>query len=522
MNKKIKILLIVFILFLVSMAVHYYPVYKKDYSFNIYANNLILARNFAETGEFKLESPENIVLSSDLVAEEGIEYNPGNELTYMIYGYVFRWFGFNSDLPLFVSIVLWALSGIILFFLVKKIFNLKVAVIFGVVDIFLPVLLQGSLIGGFYEWAILFFSLGLWFFFGLKKSVSWWQLFIAGIFFGVAILSRNAFAASVIPLILFEFYRHRSIKKLISLVIPVVLIVGIFLGYNLLTGKNTDYLPKEDMNFSNYSHLYPDPYTFHYEKDNYLQSIEGSSNSLFSEYLLKYGHKVSFKNQLIMYFDSIKFYPKEFIKLIVSGGPFIILLMFLGLCYLFKDNKKLFKLFIAWVAIWYIILVILKTNNWDHFIELRWPIVLLISLGIYYLFDFVGRLGLKKNFKYLVLILISLCIILHFMQANKWMLHEEYNTSNMETIMSFVSLIDKEEIGDKDVVVTSHHPGTPLVLNYYTNKNFIYFHPETIKKLLAEESLQSAFQKFGVTHIVGFDSDLNNQIYNQTLVNIVR
>ena len=48
---------------------------------------------------------------------------------------------------------------------------------------------------------------------------------------------------------------------------------------------NTDYLPKDDMNFSNYGHLYPDPYTFHFEKESYLNSIQNISNSLFSDVL---------------------------------------------------------------------------------------------------------------------------------------------------------------------------------------------------------------------------------------------
>ncbi|MFH1456762.1 MAG: hypothetical protein ABIF17_01455 [Patescibacteria group bacterium] len=514
MKKNIKILIIVFILFIVSMAVHYYPVYKKGYSFGIYANNLILARNFAETGEFKIESSENIILSSDLVKDKGIEYNPGNELTYMIYGYVFKYFGFNENMPLYFSIILWALSGTILFFLIKKLFNLKVAVIFGVVDIFLPVLLQGVLLAGFYEWAILFFSIGLWFFFANKKVTL--NLIFAGFFLGLSILCRNAFAVSALVLVFFEFYRHKNIKQLLYLILPVILVAGLFFG------NNNDYLAKQDLNFSNYGHLYPDPYTFHYEKDEYLQSIAGSSNSLFSEYLLKYGQKVSLQNQVIMYLDSIRFYPKEFIKLIVSGGPLIVLLMFLGLLYLFRDNKKMFKLFIFWIAVWYVILVILKTNNWDHFIELRFLIVLLVALGVYYLFDFIFKLSIKNNFKYVILILISGCVILHFIDCDKWMLHEEYNTSNMEAVTNFVQIIKKQNLTNQDVIALDYHPGVAFALNYYTNKNFVYFHPETIKKLLAENKLQFAFEKFGVTHIIGFDDNLISQVQLKSNVKVIQ
>jgi len=522
MSSKIKILIIVLILFLASLAIYYYPVYKKGYSFGFNAGNLILARNFAETGQYKMESKQNVILNSSLSAKDGIPYNPGNELTYIIYGYIFKYFGFNQNLALYFSIILWALSGIILFFLVNKLFNLKIAIIFNVIFIFLPVILQGALLSGFYEWAILFFSIALYLFFNVKNKLFWLNIILAGIFFSLSILCRNAFMVSVVPFIIYEFYRHKSVKKLISLGVPIVLIVGMFLGYNFLAGRNTDYLPKDDINFSNYGHLYPDPYTFHFEKESYLNSIQNTSNSLFSEYLLKYGHKVSLKNQLIMYFDSIKFYPKEFIKLIISGGPLIILLMFLGIYYLFKIDKKLFKFFILWFVVWYVALVILKTNNWDHFLELSWPLILLIALGIYYLFNFIIELNIKNNFKYIALILISLFIILHFSQCDKWMLHEEYNTSNMKIVMSFVDIIEKEDLNNKNIIATDYHPSVPLALNYYTNKNFIYFHPETIKRLLAENSLQSVFDKFRVSHIIGFENDLNNQIHNQTQVIVIK
>ncbi|MFH1610427.1 MAG: glycosyltransferase family 39 protein [Patescibacteria group bacterium] len=522
MNKNVKILLIVLVLFVASLAIYYYPVYKKGYSFGFNGGNLILARNFAETGQYNTESPQNIILNSQLSAQEGMRYNPGNELTYTIYGYIFKHFGFQQQLPLFISIFLWSLSSVLLFFLVKKQFNLKVAVIFGVVSIFLPVILQGVLTGGFYEWAVLCFSIALCLFFNIKERFSWLSLVLAGVFFALSILCRSAFIVSVIPFVIFEFYRNRSIKKLVYLSLPIILILGLFFGRGMLDKEKSGYFSGENLNFVDYSHLYPDPYTFHFEKEQYLKELEGTSNTMFSQFLLKYGEKVSLKNQIIMYLGSAKFYPKEFLKLIISGGPLILLLMFFGFLYLFKKNKQLFKFFILWFIIWYVLLVILKTNNWDHFLELSWPIVLLISLGIYSLFDFIYKSDLKKNLKYILFVLISLCIVLHFIQANKWMLHEEYNTSNIDSIIVFTSLVEKESLSNKDIIAVGWEKGMPFALNYLTNKNFVYFHPETVKKLLAENSLQSAFDKFGVTHIIAFDHELTREIQENSQVKVIK
>jgi len=517
---KKNIILIIICLFLLSLFIHYLPVYKKGYSFNPLGGNLILARNLALTGEFKIENEKNIILSSERIKKEGIYCNWGNKLTPYIYGQIFKVFGFNQNLPFYLSLILWSLSGIILFLIVLKLFNLKIAVIFGLLDIFIPVFTQGSLISGFYEWAVLFFSLGLLFYL-YREKINLLNLFLAGLFFGLASLSRDAFLISFIPFVIYEFWQNRNIKKIFIFILPFILLWTAYLVPGYLNDLPNAYLSKHDTSFSQYGHLFPDPYTYHFEKDEYIENIAGTSNYGFSEYLLKYDQSVDFKNQLIMYFHSIKFYPEEFLKIIVSGGPLVLLFLIAGLIYLNKKKKPLLKLFIVWGSIWYFLLIIFKSNNWDHFLELRFPMVLLISLGVYWLIDFVMKLNIKNKFKYLIIIIFALFIIFHFGLSNKWMLHDEYNGSKIEIIRDFAEKINRANLNKQNDVIAVNVHSTLQSLNYYTDQSIIYFDSQTISKLLEENKLNWAFEQFGVTKIISFKPGLSEKIIKQTKVGII-
>ncbi len=518
---KSKIILVAIALFILSLAVHYYPIYQKGYSFNPLGGDLAIARNLALTGEYKLESGKNVILSSVRIEEEGIYSNTGNRLNAQIYGWIFKKFGFKQELPIYLSLFLWALSGLILFFVVLRLFNLKTAVVFGSINAFMPVLTQGSLMGGFYEWAVLFFSLGLLFYFWpellkKKKENSWLNLILASVLFSLAALSKNSFFVSFFPFLVYDFWKNRSIKRALIFVLPFVLIFGGSLVWGYVSGLPSAYLSSEDTDFSRYGHLYPDPYTYHFEKEEYLQSIAGTDNVGYNWFLEKYGYSVSFKNKMLRYWHTIKFYPKEIVKLIVSGGPLILLFLIAGLAYLRRKRKTLFVFFVIWGAVWYGLLIFFKSANWDHFLEIGFPITLLVALGVTWLIDFILDSSLERKAKYLIIGIFLIVLTGHFVLANKWMLHEEYNTSRIASFHQIAEVINRNQLDkQKDVIAIDIHP-TFLALNYYTDISLIYFDQATIRKLLDQNKLTWAFEQFGVTRIVGFDDNLSAEITGRT------
>ncbi|PIR57680.1 MAG: hypothetical protein COU71_02875 [Parcubacteria group bacterium CG10_big_fil_rev_8_21_14_0_10_38_31] len=516
MNKKIIFSIIA--LFILSFGLRITPIVYKGYAPTGLHGDLIIARNLAQTGEYKLESEKNIILASSRVKDEGSISTLGNRLTILLEAEVFKFFGFSANLPFYFSVFLFALSTVLICLLVLRLFgNFYLAFSSALFDTFMPFVWKGALFAGSYEFASVFFLLGLLIYFwrGSKELLflssgheedadhkmalfrhNYIQLILSGIFLGLAIVSRNAFVLSVIPIIIYELYISRSWKRVFIFALPVILIFGSFGVFN------NSYITGTDESFSRYGHLFPDPYTYHFEKDAYIESIADLSDPDLLEFQLKYGYDVSIINKLKMYLNSAIFYPKQTFSIINFGGPFFLFLIFLGGTYLYKERKELFKFFLLWVTLWYIGLIALKTNNWDHFLEIRFAIISLISLGVLVLIKMFSR-SIESRRKY-ILFGVSLVVLLslQLFTSNKWMFHESYETSFLPEALPIIEELRKEEIGDNEVMAVSFNQSAPLLFNYYLDKSFVYFAPETIEKLKTEDKLEEIFSQFGVTRFI--------------------
>lgn len=77
-------------------------------------------------------------------------------------------------------------------------------------------------------------------------------------------------------LILFLLWKKRK-EQLVFIMIPVVLLMGVFWLPDFVKTSNFNLLPgvknkqSETADFSFYAHLYPDPYTYHFNKEEFLK-----------------------------------------------------------------------------------------------------------------------------------------------------------------------------------------------------------------------------------------------------------
>lgn len=511
---KKTIILIVLNIFLFSCLVYYGPLWYKGYPPNAFFKNLILARNLHLTGQYKIESQRNVVLSSQLIREKGLPATTENKLTPLFYQRLFNLFGFNHQLPVYTSIILFALTNVLLFGLVLRLFNLGLALLFSLINLLTPMILEAALTPGFYELAIFFFAVGLLAYF-YQASQKEGHLFLAGLFFGLASLARNAFVLSFIPLAIYEFYKNRSLQRALVLVLPFILLWGIFLGADYLDRTKSAYF-SAPASFAIYGHLFPDPYTFHFEKEEFAAQMKETTEPNAVENLLKYGYPASWKGIIWMYVFSCKFYLQKFFRLIIIGGPLIIAFLIAGAIYLYQKKRYLCHLFGLWLAFWYCSLVILKTNNTNHFLELQFPLICLVSLGAYWLIQFFSQLTISSRAKYSLILIFLFCLFGHLIIADKWMFHEEYQTSGMKIILNLSQAVRKSQVSHQEVMAAGLHPNMPFSLNYWTDLNFVYFAPETIERLLREKQLKKAFDYFEVTKIIGYSEELSQSIIDQT------
>lgn len=529
MKKEIIIALIA--IFIISLL-RVIPVVIKDYPPSAIYENMALARNLSLQHVYGIESVKNVFLSSIRVADEGMRSDLGNKLTPILYAGLFSLFGVNYSLPPLVMSLLFAAVSVVLFLITLRLFGFWPAVLFSAVSVFMPANWRGTLMFGFYEFALFFFTLGLLIYFSpvarasaetkSDNKRSWWinyrWLILAGILLGLAALSRNALLISTLPLIAFDFYKNRSYQRLLALALPLLIVVNGFFFVDMMRGNANYYFSNRPESFTTYGHLFPDPYTYHLRHDEYIASAIKITDPDIVEFLAKYGYPVSFKSQLLVLANSLIFYPKNLLWPTTFAGPIIIFLMVLGALHLRRQKYDLFKYFFwFWLPFWYFTLIILKTNNWDHFLEIQWPLGLLVVMGIYYSINWIKDRWAdpaKQKFAYIVL---GAVIVSQIGLSASWMLRESYMTSSLP---GYADLIQKvrtaKNLNDSDIIAVGIHPSMPETLNYYTDKNFIYFHPDTIQQLLREQKLMTAFQFFGVTKTVGFDKNLAREIFEKT------
>ena len=512
----------VFLIFIISTAVRFGPIYHKGYSYGLSVDNLILARNLSLVGEYKIDNEKNVVLSSEVVKERGKESQIGNKLTPILYSKVFDIFGINKNIPLWTSLILYGIVSVLLFLLVLKLFNIWIALIFSFVEILSPLINQFAIRPGFYEWAALFLTVTL-FLYLRKRKPNLAVLFFSGLFLGLASLARNSFLIIPFAFLVYDFYKSRSLKRVLIFILPVFILWGIYLGPSIFQKGEVSnvYLSSKETS-SGYLHIFPDPYTWHFERDAYVEKIKGADfyNYDYSQFLSKYGYPVSLKDKISMYWASIISYPKGLFAQTTIGGPFLIFFLVLGGFYLHKKRKDLLELFTIWAVLTYLFLITMASNHWGHFLSLQFPIFLLISLGIYWTLQFVLKQNLESTFKYLLIFGVIFVLSLHLTQSNKWTFHERYLYSKVGETLNLVKAIErKEDKIDKvnDVIaVGSPNSRASFVLNWYTDFSYVYFDPHTVEKLIEEDKLQWAFKQFGVTKILGYDEELAEKIIEAT------
>jgi len=528
--RKNHLILLILAIFILSLAVNYWPIYHKGFSYKFSADNLILARNLSLADKYSITDEKNIVLSSALVAERGVDYNSNNILTPLIYGKLFDLFGFRPNLPLYVSLILYAFSVVLLFLLVLRRFNLYTALFFSAIYIFSPFIIGGAIWFGFYEWAVLFFSIGIVIYFW-NENPKTWRLIISSIFFGLAALARNAFLVSFIALLIYDFYSNfiykkdwkllkqwlfPAVKRIFIFVLPVVLLWGGVMIKDYLGDRNNPYIKLVE---TYDDHLFPDPYTYHFEKEQYIEHLKSVAQEDQINGLIGYGYLDSWGARIKMHFISLKYYINYFFRQPTLGGPVIIFFLILGIIFLYRKDKKLFVLPVFWIVFLFLILIGLRTTNEDHFIEIAFPLILLTAVGLVGSMDWLKQV-VKNHVNFIFLAsLIILVLFVHLIQSDKWMFHENYlytGTQQKEDLLTIIKNV--QNIGIDEVIVV---PGDCLFFNYYTDYNCVNFAPETVKKLLSENKLQWAFGQFGVTRVAGFGELLNERIAGVTNVQVI-
>ena len=284
--------------------------------------------------------------------------------------------------------------------------------------------------------------------------------------------------------------------------------------------------------FTFYGHVYPDPYTYHFEQEAYL---EESRNKIINNELVlakEINNIRMFKNMGIWdisLFDRIRAglmlgsrHIFRFVSLEDIGGPFILLLILLGLYSLRQKNKRLFQFFVYWVfsTIFSLAFIVLAGRN--HLMDFNWAIALLISLGVLILSKvIINYFNLANKKALIVYIIILFTVLYNFILVSHVSWSRTYDNSNNLMVEAYVQEIKKLNIPDHEVIAVNLDSAGLYNLNYLVDKSVVLFKPETIKDLLKENRLDWAFEQFKVRYILGYSDELTEKIVGQIeIVNI--
>lgn len=509
---------LVLVLFCISGAAYFYPVYQKGYPPGADHQNLMEARNFGASGSYKIEDSRGVLLSSENAKEHGEENGIFNPLTPIVYGYIFKYFGFNPELPFYLSIILFSLFNVVIFLLASRLFRTMIGFMSGIASALTPVMSVGAVHGGFYELAMLFFGLALFSYLGSKRGsfkASNTRVLISSIFFGLAALSRNAFAISFVPFIFYDFFLHRSYKRSIIFLIPFFIIFGTTLTpLSWLGVPNAYHADINSMPFDLVGHFFRDPYSYYFDKENYIKEmLDKGLNRTGVLFATDWGYDVSFRDIIKAHLDSLRLYLSHTTDLTSTGGPAVVGLMVLGVVSLYRFNRKLLGLFGLWWFLWLGYLVYDKTGNWDHLMEVVFIFAMLTGFGLFRLVEIIADGRSKKIFAAIILLL----FVGHMAYANKWKFHDIYRSSKEEIVIDIKNKLSVQK-DPGGVYAVGIHPSSVYSLNYHLDHDVVYFDQKTIKKLLADKKLKQAFEIYGITTVIGYDKELTEKIKSQVSI----
>ena len=185
-----------------------------------------------------------------------------------------------------------------------------------------------------------------------------------------------------------------------------------------------------------------------------------------------------------------------------------------------KERPELFNLFLYLILATIFILSFVILAGRSHLIDFGWMLALLAALGLISLFSLLEKYFQlnKKNF-FILSGFIFLMVLYNLLLAGHSYWGRVYDNEDNLAILNYSFQIKKLNLSEKDVIAlgTGATAGA-LALNYLTDKSVIVFQEQTVKNLLAEGGLASAFKKFGVTYIVGYPDDLSKKILAQAKV----
>lgn len=553
---NIKLIISLIVIFFCAVLVWYSPVFFKGYNSTTTASHVLVAsRNYSLYGKYSVESKSNVILAPELIPTEGTQSYYGNKLGTILYAYVLKFFHLaDAKSVVFVNSLILAFSLIFFGLTTYCLHGYKPFMYFSLIYIFLPSIwaLPQMMIG--YEFPLFFLSLFFLFFSlgakskdalppNIKENKNLMKYFsrdkilliFSGIFLAAACLSREALFL-ILP-VLFIFLFFSRLKKLfLYIFIPVIIIFCVFWLPGFVSGQNTYLLfftdkANEDLksaDFRYYAHLFPDPYTFHFDREYYVEKFNDTEKldllaTLGREKVLtNMGYKSSGLINRIKIGTPLVFrHVFRLFSITEIGGPFIFFLLALGLVYLKRQKSLWFGFYVFWYLASVLMFAFINLANRNHLMDFAWAIATACALGLILLADVLSAYLYNNKYKNIIGALLLGIVIYNLVLTGHVMWGKEYDNSSVPLVTAYADKIKSLNLSSQDIIALFAGANDAYFLNFNTQKSFIVFNAETVKRLIKQDKLKEAFGTYKVSHILGYSPELSSEMARITGVTVI-
>lgn len=495
------------------------------------APHLLLARNIAMSGLPSMTDDIGRLLAPHLLPSLGMPTALDGRLAayiWALFGGLFSWNALNQWVVL--NTIMLASAAGCWWYVVLRLFGRSTAWLSLLLLMAMPVFARQSIIVDPYGPGLFFLFLSFALCLGLWPRRPWLALVLSGAVFGAAAGCKDAFLLFV-PLMagcfLWVHRRHR--KKAFCQTFVALCALGLVYAVPYVNDIKTIGYPynqnlillwptKAEIRNEIYLHLYPDPYTYFFDRERftnkYIASLPELSlierlnqGKLLLNFRLGGGIGFRFFNGVwLLSQASITYFQQELI-----GSLWLWLFVIPGWYALHRRKHSL-----AWILPFLIVaseLIIRFVLHYErnHFLEVAWIFALFGAVGI-------AEMGEKLKGERIraggVMALITGVLVLQSLLTYRIQLARDYRGTPVPLLYQIASAA--KQLPVTAVVAVPFPPDLTEALALMSNRTIILLREETVASLFKEGNWKTISERYGITYLYGYDHALTEHLRTVT------
>lgn len=406
----------------------------------------------------------------------------------------------------------------------RQLFTVQVAWLSTIILSLLPLYWIEALRLSGYSFALFFLFLGFALFLALWPRSRMAAIGTFGICFGAVLGSRDAFM-TFIPWFVCAYVleeRHRLRRAVVETCIFLAVAYVIFtlpLLFNVLHTHGSSMermsilLPSLSRTVPTPGHLYPDDYTYEFERAAFDERLREEMRSasflvrqqnakMFYHYsIVRSGAITRLKNSIWLFLNA---WPALFMEDTV-GGPFLWLFIIPGIIVLARERRNLL---LRITGLWLSMELLLRfffVFGRDHLMDVGWILAVLAAVGMVTVAE---SLHVRWRRPSLAVLIAGIIVFVgaQLVTTNRKQFARLYAHSEIPEMYAAAEILGHVA---KDAVIA--HPRKYHLFTFSDRTN-VNINGGTVDRLSEEGRLLAPFRQYGVTHIIGYDEAQTKEI----------